>query len=375
MTAASHIAPAVAWSLLLPWWLALVVTFTFWALTARRVQKIFSDPRRSRWVTRLVDVPMFVHFGAGFMALPLFAFGALLVGGSSLTGCAPAALAGDGALQLREAAFAAFAAGLGLTGWGAWVRRRRVVTHEVEVELAGLHPELDGYRVVQLSDLHIGSYDDKARGLEWTRMANELRPDLLVVTGDLVTSGTDYYEDVADVLGSLRARDGVFVVMGNHDQWNNDALTRAIVERGPRVLKNEHVNITRGGGAFTLAGVDDAFSGNDDIERTLADRPANVPTILLAHYPSFFREAAERGVELTLSGHTHGGQFGVPFLADRWNLARAVGQPSRGLERRGESALYVNAGLGTTGPPVRIGVAPEIAVLVLRTSGNERGAS
>lgn len=371
MTAVAQLAPALAWAALFPWWLALGLTLGVWALTARRVHRLFGDPPRPRWMTRLVDEPVFLHWCAGLLALPLLCLGALGLGAASLGGCAPAAGPVGLAASLPQAALAAFGSSLCIAGWGLWGRRRFVRERTIEVPIRRLHRDLDGYRVVHLSDLHIGSYDDVRRGLEWARAANALGADLTVVTGDLVTSGTAYYEDVAEVLGALRAEDGVFVVMGNHDQWDNAALTRAVEARGPRVLKNEHVRIERGAGAFILAGVDDAYSGSDDLERTLAGRPEALPTLLLAHYPDFFRQAAQLGVELTLSGHTHGGQFGVPFLADRLNLAGALGQPSRGLYRSGESALYVNAGLGTTGPPIRLGVAPEIAVLVLGAGERE----
>jgi uncharacterized protein len=123
-----------------------------------------------------------------------------------------------------------------------------------------------------------------------------------------------------------------------------------------------------------VAALDDYSTGKDDLERTLAGRPA-APTLLLSHFPHFFERAAERGVELTLSGHTHGGQIGLPLLGERLNIASLLGQRSRGLYRQGKSALYVNAGLGTTGPPMRLGIAPEIALFVLRPEGMPRAVA
>lgn len=364
MTLAAHAAPVLAWAAVAPWWLAVGVLAVVWLLTARRVHALFSDPPRPRWVVRLIDEPMFLHWAAGLVALPL-SLGALgVLTAFSIAGCAPGAPVH--ALTFRELALGGYAGGLMVAGFGLYVRRRRVRLRAIEVGLARLHPDLDGYRIAHLSDLHIGSYDDRARGLAWARKTNRLAPDLIVVTGDLVTSGTAYHADVAAVIAALRARDGVFVVLGNHDQWDDRALSKAIEAHGPRVLRNEWLPIQRGAGAFVLAGVDDGYTEKDDLGRALEGRPDHLPTVLLAHYPSFFRRAAEHGVDLTLSGHTHGGQFGVPFFADRLNLASAVGQRPRGLFRDGASALYVSAGLGTTGPPLRIGVAPEIAILVLR---------
>ena len=367
MTALAHVVPTLALSALVPVWFAIGLGTLLWLLTARRVQHLLGDPARPRWVTRLVDEPMFWHWGAGMLALPLFFVGGLLIAALSVAGCATHG-AGGSAPGLPQAALGSFGAALMVAGYSVWGRRRFVEVRRMELEIAGLHPDLDGYRVVQLSDLHIGSYDRLERGLQWAKLASSLTPDLVLVTGDLVTSGTAYYEDVAAVLGALSAKDGVFAIMGNHDQWNPDQLARAIEQQGPKVLRNEWVRVERGLGALVVAGVDDAYGGHDDLDRTLAGRPEGVPTLLLAHYPRFFAEAARRGVALTLSGHTHGGQFGVPFFADRWNLSSALGQASRGLLRQGQSVLYVNAGLGTTGPPMRLGVAPEIALLVLRAA-------
>jgi predicted MPP superfamily phosphohydrolase len=236
----------------------------------------------------------------------------------------------------------------------------------VEVPIPGLSPELDGYSIAQVSDLHIGNFDGKERGFEWAKRVNRLAPDLVAVTGDLVTSGTGFYEDVAEVLGALRGKDGVFVSMGNHDQWNPDALVALIEARGSVVLRNASTVVRRGGAELVVAGIDDRMSGRADLERTLDGRPGHAPTVLLSHYPDFFDEAARRGVELVLSGHTHGGQIAVPFFARQVSLSRLARQHAAGLHLSGASRLYVNAGLGTTGPPVRLGVAPEISVFVLR---------
>jgi predicted MPP superfamily phosphohydrolase len=115
-----------------------------------------------------------------------------------------------------------------------------------------------------------------------------------------------------------------------------------------------------------VAGVDDTWTRRQDFDLALADRPAGMPTLLLAHDPALFPEAAARGVSLTLSGHTHGGQLGLPFFARKINLARLMTRFTTGFYRLGDASLYVNRGLGTTGPPVRVGVRPEIGLLTLR---------
>ncbi len=362
-------APLIAWTYFVPLRFALPAALLVWGATAHRVQRLLSDPPRPRWVVRWLDEPMFWHWGGGVLALPLTLLCGVVAVGLGLAGCSAAPATGS--WPPSGVASLGFALALLTSGYGIWVRRRFVRVRTISVTIPGLAPGFDGYRIAHVSDLHIGSHDDRSRGLEWAGRVSALRADLVAVTGDLVTSGTAYYADAAEVVASFHGNDGVYVVMGNHDQWNNDALTREVEARGPRVLKNESVVLERGSARLVIAGVDDAYTDKDDIDRTLAGRPAGVPTVLLAHYPDFFRHAARHGVELTLSGHTHGGQFGLPFWADRLNLAVALGQRARGLLAVGRHQSYVNAGLGTTGPPIRLGVAPEIAVIVLRCPGSE----
>jgi predicted MPP superfamily phosphohydrolase len=184
----------------------------------------------------------------------------------------------------------------------------------------------------------------------------------------LVTTGTDFYEDAAEVIAAARARDGVFVSLGNHDQWSPDDLTRRIEARGSMVLRNRWRAIRRNGAELVVAGLDDRMAGRDDLDATLAGRPERAPTVLLSHFPDFFDAAARHGVDLVLSGHTHGGQIAVPFMARRASLSTLVRQTRPGLHVRGPSRLYVNAGLGTTGPPFRLGIPPEITLFVLRST-------
>ncbi|MBX3126071.1 MAG: metallophosphoesterase [Polyangiaceae bacterium] len=326
-------------------------------LVSVRLQTLGGARRRPAWLTRCIDEPVFVQWAAA--ALGLFA----MIPGAALW----ALLRGAGyPIALTDVALAAFAAGLALALWGTFVTRRRVTVRHLSVELEGLPDAFDGYRIVQLTDLHIGNFDRVAQGLSWSRLANTLDADLTVVTGDLVTTGTSFYADVAQVLGELAARDGVFVILGNHDQWDGDAFRRVLTEHRLRVLANEWVELRRGDARLLLAGLDDPYVGRADLDRTLAGRPDAVPTILLSHYPDYFERATEHGVALVLAGHTHGGQIGLPLFADRINIATLTGQRGRGLFRQGSASLYVSSGLGTTGPPLRVGVAPEIACITLR---------
>jgi predicted MPP superfamily phosphohydrolase len=249
------------------------------------------------------------------------------------------------------------------------VRRRWFVVEEIEIPLDGLDPAFDGFRIAHLSDLHIGMTTPRAWGERWTRAANAREPDLTVVTGDMVTSGTDFHTDIADVIGTLRAKHGVFVSMGNHDYFGEgEPLISLIGERGARVLRNDGVVIEKSGKRIFLAAIDDTWTKRDDLDRAMRDRPEGVTTVLLAHDPDKFPAAAKEGVELTLSGHTHGGQIGMPFLARFINLSRMTHHFHSGVYKKGRSTLYVHPGLGTTGPPMRLGVAPAVVMITLRAA-------
>jgi predicted MPP superfamily phosphohydrolase len=244
-------------------------------------------------------------------------------------------------------------------------QRPRIRQREVEIE--GLPEAFDGYRIAQISDLHCGPFASGRRVARWVDATNRLEADLVAVTGDLIASGSAFVDVVASALGDLRARDGAFAAMGNHDYFGDgEAMVSALEAAGLTVLRNRGVQLRRGSGAIYLAGVDDTWTKRHDLQRALAERPAGMPAVLLAHDPVLFPEAAERGVDLVLSGHTHGGQVAVPLLARKLNLARLITRFTNGIYRSGASTLYVNRGLGTTGPPVRLAVAPEIAVLTLR---------
>ncbi len=200
----------------------------------------------------------------------------------------------------------------------------------------------------------------------WIEQVAALDVDLVALTGDYVTRGDAFHEDIVAVLAELRGRDGAVVVMGNHDYFGDgERLVALLRERGVEVLRNEHRAQQRGVDAFTLAGVDDTWSGRADVARALHGRDAALPLVALAHDPQLFPELARRGAALVLSGHTHGGQIAVPFLATRYNFSRLSYRYHAGLYREGEATLYVSPGLGTTGPPLRLGAAPEITVVRL----------
>ncbi len=169
-----------------------------------------------------------------------------------------------------------YLSGLVVCGYGVLIRRRWCIGSSSErCVVPGLDPRLEGLRIAHLSDLHLGTLTPRSWGLAWVRSANRRAPDFAVVTGDMVTSGTDFHEDVADVIGELRAKGGVFASMGNHDYFGHDEpLVSLLRKRGVRVLRNEGVAIDRNGATLWLAAIDDTWTRRDDVAAAMRDRPS-----------------------------------------------------------------------------------------------------
>lgn len=260
-----------------------------------------------------------------------------------------------------------YASGLVVCGYGVSLRRWFFEKRHVEVPIRGLDKDLDGYTIAQLSDLHIGAFTPKWWAQRWIEAANAASPDMIAVTGDMVTSGVAFHEDIADLIGGLRAKDGVFVVMGNHDYFGEgEPLVSLMREKGTHVLRNEGRVMDRDGARFFLAGVDDTWTKRANLEAALAERPDGMPTVLLQHDPDRFPHAVKKDVALVLSGHTHGGQVAMPFFARHINASKLAHHYHVGVYTKDASTLYVHPGLGTTGPPFRLGAAPAIVFLKLR---------
>jgi predicted MPP superfamily phosphohydrolase len=241
------------------------------------------------------------------------------------------------------------------------------------IKLPKLPPEFHGFRIVQLSDIHHSSFLSAAEIATAARRATALDPDLIALTGDYVSHSRDYIAGCARALGHLRARHGVFAVLGNHDHWTDaEMMADALTATGVRVLRNEAVRIVRAGAQLCLAGIDDLLVKRDDLPAALAGTTRSEVRILLAHNPAVIREAARAGVDLVLSGHTHGGQINWRLLTGRNDRATArwLGRPSRrfmrGHARLGETQIYVNRGLGTVVVPLRYGCPPEITLIELQ---------
>jgi predicted MPP superfamily phosphohydrolase len=292
-----------------------------------------------------------------WVAYTWFGCAVYLLLGAALTNLAT--LAG---VSARTAALWGLAAVGATIAYGLFHARRGPFVRRVRVPLPSF--AAPGYTIVQLTDVHIGW----SLGADFARRVvdkvNALSPDLIVLTGDLVDGHVRELASEVEPLRDLRAPDGVFAVTGNHEYyWNADAWLAHLGSLGIRYLRNEHVVIR---GAFTLAGTDDITSGpmaaghGEDVPRALADRDPTLPVVLLAHHPKTLASAVTAGVDLQLSGHTHGGQL----LPLGW-LSRLFEPHVAGLARFGSTWLYVSEGTGFWGPPLRVGTSCEIAAITL----------
>ena len=236
------------------------------------------------------------------------------------------------------------------------------VVKNVPVRLRRWPRGLDGLRVVQISDLHVAPLLGSAYVQEVVDRANALKPDVIAITGDMVDGTVTQLRTSAAPLSGLRAKLGVFFVTGNHEfYWNADAWVEEVRRLGMQPLRAERCTLGTAPNTFDVAGVDDITGGHaDDIARTMHGRDPERAVILLAHQPKVINEAAANGVDLMLSGHTHGGQI-WPF----GYLVRLAQPYLVGLATRGATQIYVNRGTGYWGPPMRLGGAPELTLLTL----------
>jgi predicted MPP superfamily phosphohydrolase len=236
----------------------------------------------------------------------------------------------------------------------------------VAVRIPGLPRALDGYTIAQVSDIHAGVFVGDREIAEGLSRVREVRPDLVVATGDLVDFDARFTKRLASALSMLSPRDGVFAVLGNHDYYAGcAAVADALGRAGVTLLLNEGRTIRPGdGGGFALLGVDDLWAKRwngqgPDLARAAASVPEALPRILLAHQPSYFDQSASR-VALQLSGHTHGGQINPGFVPAEVFMRYIAGR----YEKSG-STLWVNRGFGVAGPPSRVGAPPEVTKIVL----------
>jgi uncharacterized protein len=241
-----------------------------------------------------------------------------------------------------------------------------IAVERQEIFLRKLPPALDGFRIVQLSDLHYGPMVDPRHLQRAIEIANDLSPDMIALTGDYISQERGYAAPCAEIVGQLKAPHGVYAILGNHDHWTDAKLISDLFRaEGVSMLINEGVRIDVRDHAFWLAGVDDTMVGLEDLSLSLAGARDDEFKLLLAHNPTILRRAARANVDLVLSGHTHGGQ--VTLRREKNRFGRPRRRMLRGLGRRANTQIYVTRGLGTVVLPIRYGCPPEVSLLELRS--------
>lgn len=238
---------------------------------------------------------------------------------------------------------------------------------ETDIWLRKLSSVHDGLRIVHLTDIHHSLFTPLAVVQRAVQLANALRPDMVALTGDYVTLSPSCIWPVAQALGKMWARLGVFAVLGNHDfQVDADEMARALKAHSVHVLRNSRVALRAGSATLWIVGVDDLWWRADDLAMAMRHIPARDPKILLCHNPLGIHTAARYGIDLVLSGHTHGGQVRLPVVGSVYGRSKLGKRFVEGWNRLDGTQIYVNRGIGKVLVPLRLGCPPEIACLRLR---------
>jgi hypothetical protein len=275
---------------------------------------------------------------------------------------------------LRGTAAVAGVAAAGLGAHSLFIEPHDIATERVDIRLPRLPDAFDGFRIVQISDIHYGPYLGR-RGLQAALdAAIACHPDAVALTGDFVShplggrngpEGARHAEPCADVLRQF-APVPVFAVLGNHDHWNSATIVAgAFHDAGLQMLRNQALPLERGAARLWIAGLDDAWTGAADLPHTLRQVPADEATVLLAHEPDIADYVARFPIDLQLSGHSHGGQVRLPGIGPIILPWMAKKYPE-GLNRVGDLQVYTNRGIGVIAPPVRFNCPPEVTLITLR---------
>ncbi len=243
-------------------------------------------------------------------------------------------------------------------------RQARVISTSVRIR--DLHSSLDGFKIVQLSDFHLYPYTQPALIQQTVDLCNERNADLVVLTGDYVWLRVRAIDELASILATVRAKHGVFAIIGNHDIWAGiDIILASLNRHGIPVLVNEGVPIKVGDAGFYLAGLDDGQSGHADLEKALEGAPPEMPVVLLVHEPDLADQMSLNSrIILQLSGHTHGGQVRLPRLGPM--ILPYLGRKyDYGLYRVNQMWLYTSGGIGTISVPFRYRCPPEVTEITL----------
>jgi uncharacterized protein len=277
---------------------------------------------------------------------------------------------------LEQAAVAVSATPFVASAYGLLYGRLDLETTHQRVVIHRLPKALEGFRIVQLSDFHISPFMTAERIRRYATITNRLKPDLVALTGDYIAWDPEGQRDIVQALAALRAPCGVFGCLGNHDYETGieESIAHLFAGEGIRILRQERAPVQWNGETFNLIGIDyEQFLSSDHpghkVERYLEGCAKlvvpDLVNVLLSHNPNVFDRAAEMGIDLTLAGHTHGGQLSLEFIHRGLCLSRLATPYVSGLYQKPGGQLYVNRGIGTTGLPIRVGARPEITLLEL----------
>jgi len=333
-----------------------------------------ASPTRLTWYDTLITAPF-----AWWVVCSLVAFLlAILLWPVRRVARSTRALGSPGRRQFLERSASAVVAAPFVAGaYGLFYGRLNLEVTAQRIRLARLPKAFAGFRIAQLSDIHIGPFMTEDQIRKYVRIANDLKPDLIALTGDFVTWDPSTQRAVVNALTGLHAPFGIFGCLGNHEAWSRteDSITRMLQQVGIRILRQECVPVSTQGESFNLIGVDfetrrHMVPGNEKFVRVYLEGVESLVApgmvnILMSHNPDTFDRAAEMGIDLSLAGHTHGGQVALEFVSPEIAPSRLVTPYVAGWFQKPGGQLYVNRGIGTIGVPIRIGAPPEITVYEL----------
>ena len=242
---------------------------------------------------------------------------------------------------------------------------RWIEIKNISINVHALPKRFEGMTIAQLSDIHHCKYVSREFIKNCVRKVNALSPDIVALTGDFVYGSREFISSVAEELSELKAKEGVFAVLGNHD--NKDETTGALAEKGIRVLINEHIPLYRKKDYLFIAGVDDLWAGKLNIETTLSGTD-DKPKILLCHNPDAIEKIKHTHVDFVMAGHTHGGQVCLPLYGPPVVYSKFGARYASGLFHEGKTIMYVNKGIGVSNFPIRFFARPEITLFTLQNS-------
>lgn len=320
-------------------------------------------------------------FGSGGLAVALLAYELWQKARRALVSPPPPSPDLARRALLQTAVGFAVAAPFVVSGYGVVLGRRRFRVEHFDLPVEGLSSSLSQLSVVHLTDIHAGPFMPAEELAEYVEAVNRLKPDVIALTGDFVSTQADEADMCVSALAGLRARYGVFACLGNHDAWAGveDELTRLFEANGVRVLRNDAVSVRVGNTVVNVLGIDDLRIGGPDLDRAVevARQGPGELRLLLSHRPEVFPGASRKGVEVVLSGHYHGGQVKLGTSPGSLSVARLMTPYAEGLFRLSrramasprdakDSVLFVGRGVGITGLPIRINCPPQIAHLTLK---------